>query len=295
MQDPPPAWGHRQHLPGRRVRVDALAARARRPRAARGRRGQPRHRARAADHGQHRQVPPGEHLPQAGRRQPDRSLGRVCPALVMQPTRDPTTGRGRCPREQLPPRAPPLLVAARARRRRGHGRRGLLQRDDRRLPGDQRRDPLRRDHAGEDEAVPDHQARHRAHVPEHPPLQGHDGRGERDGRRRRPQPGGTAQRAVPDPAAPAYRGCRPRGGARAAGVRRRGSAARRRARREPLVRRPAQARDRPGDGHAPRSCCASTSRPPGSTPRRSSGSSSSSARCASKASRCCSSSTTCDW
>ncbi len=59
---------------------------------------------------------------------------------------------------------------------------------------------------GEAEALPDHQARDRAHLPEHPALQVDDRPGERPGRRRRQQQGRPVQRALPHAAAPAYRG-----------------------------------------------------------------------------------------
>ena len=102
--------------------------------------------------------------------------------------------------------------------------------------------------AGEPQAARHHQARHRPHLPEHPALQGDDRPGERDGRRRRAQQGRPAQRAVPHARCTAVPRRPPRGrGVRAARVRRR-RRARGRAGREPLLRRPAPPRDRPGDG-----------------------------------------------
>ena len=71
------------------------------------------------------------------------------------------------------------------RRRQDH----LLQRDDRRLPADRGRGPLRR--ASRSASCKRFQITklgHRPDVPEHPAVPEHDGAGERDGRRRRPPP-----------------------------------------------------------------------------------------------------------
>ena len=145
-----------------------------------------------------------------------------------------------------------------------------LQRRHRRLPADRGRGPLRRASRWSGmQAPPDHQARHRPHVPEHPALPQHDRARERDGRRRRPPPHQRARRrpaACPGTAREEREGRD--AGHRAARLRRhRPSGRRRPAKNLPYgdQRRLEIARALATD----RSCCCSTSRPPASTrPRR---------------------------
>ena len=151
------------------------------------------------------------------------------------------------------------------RRRQDH----LLQRDDRGVPADSGTVTFDGEPLGRPQAQPDHPARHRPDVPEHPAVRRDDRAGERRGRHRRPAPDVGARRDVPHAAAPARGARRPiEKAAGAAGVRRHRATGRREGP-QPALRRPAPAGDRPGAGHRARSCCAWTSRPPGSTrPRR---------------------------
>ena len=257
-------------------------------------------------------------------------------ARVRGPQRRGRGGGGRCLRSRRatrrPPRSRPHRRAPRgtprgrqrhaALRRRGGARRGrlhalrgrdprpdrpqrrrqddLLQRDDRRLHADAGRDPLRRRADRRAQAAPDHPARHRPHVPEHPALPRDDGAGERHGRRRRPPQDERAGRAVPVARAGSAdelprstaragrraqlerrtfakifgcRGTRSRSGGARPGD---GAAALRRDRRPRRRARPATCPTAtsggwrsPGRWPPSRSCSASTSRPPASTrPRR---------------------------
>ena len=103
--------------------------------------------------------------------------------------------------------------------------------------------------AGEAEAPRDHQARDRAHLPEHPALQVDDRAGERHGRApTRSSKVGLLNALFRTPLHRRTEAAARGGGVRAARVRR-GRRTGRRAGREPLLRRPAPARDRARDGH----------------------------------------------
>ena len=110
------------------------------------------------------------------------------------------------------------------------------------------------------QAPPGHPGRHRPHLPEHPALRQHDRPGERP---RRPPHAAPRRPLPPSCAAPASarRGRHPRTGHGAPRVRRPRPKADRAARPQPPLRRPAQARDRPGPGQRPAVCSSSTSPP----------------------------------
>ena len=133
------------------------------------------------------------------------------------------------------------------RRRQDH----LLQRDDRRLPAHRRRVRFDGQSARQAQAVPDHPARHRPDVPEHPAV--HQTMTALEnvmvGRRRAQHRPGCHRRAVPHAPACAGRRRRRERAARELLRLRRASAQRSRgAGAQPVLRRPAPARDRPGAG-----------------------------------------------
>ena len=151
----------------------------------------------------------------------------------------------------------------------GAGQDHLLQRDDRRLPGDQRPDPLRRQPLAK-------RKRHDitklgiARTFQNIRLFKVDDRpGERHGRRRRAQQGRSAQRAVPHAAAPPHRGGRGGGGRTTCSSSSASPGARTSWPRTSPTATSVGSRS-PGRWRPSRSCCASTSRPPASTRRRSS-------------------------
>ena len=138
----------------------------------------------------------------------------------------------------------------------------VLQHDHRRLQADARPGRVRRRRPDREAAARGHRARDRAHLPEHPPLPGHDLARERPRRDALPAEERDPRRHPPHAEGEARGGRGEEAGARAArlllAVR-----SRRGLRPQPPVRRPAAARGRPGARDRSRSSCCSTSRPRG--------------------------------
>ena len=124
------------------------------------------------------------------------------------------------------------------------------------------RDRVRRPRVGRLPAAPHHRARHRPHVPEHPPVPDDERARERPRRHALPHALGHLPQH-PAHAAAAARGARvARAGDRAAQLLRPAEQHRAGVRAQPELRRPAPARGRPRAGDRSPSCCCSTSRRP---------------------------------
>ena len=186
---------------------------------------------------------------------------------------DSTDGGGTSSRRRL---AEGIRRSRRRRRRRLRGpgaldrqpdrpeRRGqddVLQHAHRRLQADGRADHLRRRGCHRQAAARGHRARHRAHVPEHPPLPEHDRARER-ARRHARAPAREPLQLDPAHAEGAARGARCARAGRASCCATRACGRHVDEPRQPALRRPAPARGRARARDASRSSCSSTSRPP---------------------------------